>query len=116
MVTDFSPREFDMIVLGATGYTGSICAEHVIKSFPTNFKWAVAGRSFSALERLRDGLKLQHPDRIPPSIVPTSFDKRLLHALARRSHVVINGVGPYHRCSEPVVEACAAEGTHYVDL
>ncbi|KAF2108617.1 Saccharopine dehydrogenase-domain-containing protein [Lophiotrema nucula] len=111
-----SDPEFDILVLGATGYTGRICVEHLASNFPTNLKWAIAGRSASSLENLKDKLQSIDPDRSPPATIITQLEHDALHELVRRTRVVINGVGPYHRYSEVVVEACASAGTHYVDF
>ncbi|KAF2734753.1 hypothetical protein EJ04DRAFT_576721 [Polyplosphaeria fusca] len=111
-----SSAEFDIILLGATGYTGTICAEHITTHFPTSLKWAIAGRSPSRLESLQDRLIGLNQDRTPPKTILAGLTTDSIHSLVKQAHVVINGVGPYHRYSEPVVEACAAEGTHYVDF
>lgn len=60
------PKEYDLIVLGATGYTGKLCAEHITTSLPTNLKWAVAGRSESKLSSLMESLKELNGDRLKP--------------------------------------------------
>ncbi len=61
-----SDRVLDIVLLGATGYTGTICAEHIIKTFPTSLRWAIVGRSLEALEHLSDKLKVLNPDRVHP--------------------------------------------------
>jgi len=111
-----STPEFDIILLGATGYTGAITAEHITTNFPTTLKWAIAGRSPSALETLTAKLKTLNQDRSPPAIILAEMETEVLHALVKRTRVLINVIGPYHRFSEPVVEACAKEGVNYVDL
>lgn len=57
---------YDIVLLGATGYTGIICAEHITSSLPTNLRWAVAGRSREKLELLVDELKILNADRLQP--------------------------------------------------
>jgi short subunit dehydrogenase-like uncharacterized protein len=61
-----SSREFDIVVLGPTGYTGKYCAEHIVKNLPTNLKWALAGRSPQKIEGVSQGLKKLNPDRADP--------------------------------------------------
>ncbi len=61
-----SARQFDLVLLGATGYTGSLTAEHIAKSFPINLKWAIAGRSSKSLEDLLERLKVVNPERVSP--------------------------------------------------
>jgi len=62
-----SAREYELIVLGATGYTGKLCAEYITSSLPTNLKWAVAGRSRAKLLDIVEELKVSNSDRVQPS-------------------------------------------------
>ena len=59
-------RKYDIILLGATGYTGKLCAEYITGNLPTDIKWAIAGRSQPKLEALVSDLKTQDQDRSPP--------------------------------------------------
>lgn len=59
-------RQYDIVVFGATGYTGKLTAEHIAKELPTDLKWAIAGRSASKLEALAKECKALNPDRIQP--------------------------------------------------
>lgn len=59
-------REYDIVVLGASGYTASIGAEYITKNSRTDLKWAIAGRSRDKLEVLAEKLKAINPDRIQP--------------------------------------------------
>ncbi|KAL4916592.1 Saccharopine dehydrogenase-domain-containing protein [Aspergillus aurantiobrunneus] len=110
-----STREFDIVVLGPTGYTGKYCAEHIVQNLPTNLKWALAGRSPQKIGGVAEGLKKINPDRADPEIVAVQLNQEELFSLAERTKVLINCVGPYHVYSTPVVEACAKTGTHYLD-
>ncbi|KAI0004443.1 hypothetical protein F4779DRAFT_73354 [Xylariaceae sp. FL0662B] len=111
-------RDFDIAILGATGWTATMCCEHITRHLPTTLRWTIAGRSRSKLEALARRLRSLDPDRPAPRIstLPPSLDLASLEPLVRRAAVVINGIGPYHRLSSPVVEACARAGTHYVDF
>ena len=126
-------RKYDLIVLGATGYTGKLCAEYITTSLPTSLKWAVAGRSQPKLSGLVDELKGMCLDRIQPGksitlsctwisayrkpeIEISTLDPRDLHTLTRKTRLLINTIGPYYLYSSPVVEACAKSGTHYLDV
>ncbi|KAI9738272.1 MAG: hypothetical protein M1834_008770 [Cirrosporium novae-zelandiae] len=111
-----SDPKYDIIVLGATGYSASLCAEHITTHFSTDLKWAVAGRSAMKLEALVDELKRLNPDRRQPGIEVIQLTKEELEGLVRKTRVLINGIGPYHLHSSPVVEACANNGTHYLDF
>lgn len=63
-------KEYDFMLFGATGYTGRLCAEFITKNYNINTRWAVAGRSAAALERLVSDLTALNPDRIPPGKKP----------------------------------------------
>lgn len=58
--------EYDIVVLGANGYTATIATEYIVKNLPINLKWAVSGRSKSKLEALVERLKVIDGDRRPP--------------------------------------------------
>ena len=108
-------RELDLVLLGATGYTGKWTAEYITANCPTNIKWAIAGRSESKLNDLISELKTLNSTRDPPSVITTGLTAPELTSLAKKTRVLINAVGPYHLYSTPVVQACAEGGTHYVD-
>ena len=59
---------YDIILLGASGYTGKLCAEHITSDLPTDLKWAVAGRSGAKLEALVEELRVLNEDRLQPGI------------------------------------------------
>jgi len=99
-------REFDLILFGATGFTGRLVAEHIARS-PDKPRWAIAGRSRAKLEAL--GIAA-------PVLVADAHDREALDALARRTTVVCTTVGPYARYGSELVAACTEAGTHYCDL
>ncbi|TKA62781.1 hypothetical protein B0A49_02417 [Cryomyces minteri] len=109
-------RQYEIVVLGATGYTGKYAAEHITTHLPTDLKWALAGRSSQKLSRARDTLKSLNSDRRQPDIEVAELNKDDLNALTKKTRLLINTVGPYHLYSTPVVEACANNGTHYLDV
>lgn len=59
-------RQYDIVVFGATGYTGKLTAEHIATNLPTDLKWALAGRSASKLEAVAAECKTLNPDRVQP--------------------------------------------------
>lgn len=65
-MTSSSASEYDIVLLGATGYTGRLCAEYITRKLPTDLKWAVAGRSASKLSAIVNELKSFNSDRRPP--------------------------------------------------
>ena len=103
-------REYDIVVFGATGFTGALTAEYLAGVTGAG-RWAIAGRSREKLQAVRERLS-----RDVPVIVADVGDPASLRALAESTRVVITTVGPYIHYGEPVVAACAAAGTHYVDL
>ena len=104
-------RQFEIVLYGASGFTGKLVAEY-LASEHTDLRWAIAGRNQQKLERVRRELNL--PDL--PILIADSADSTQLAAMARQTRVVISTVGPYAQYGTPVLEACAAEGTHYCDL
>ncbi len=109
-------REFDVIVCGATGFTGTLVAEYLLRQYgiDADLRWAIAGRSREKLESLRDSLGDKAANL--ETMVADSFDQDALRNLARRTRVVLTTVGPYALYGSALVEACVEEGTHYCDL
>ncbi len=108
-----STAEFDIVVFGASGFTGRLVAEYLAEQYPSGLKWAMAGRNLDKLAAVRDEIKA------PPTttlIAADSADAGSLAALAKRTKVVLTTVGPYQLYGEPLVAACAETGTDYVDL
>ncbi|WP_294266484.1 trans-acting enoyl reductase family protein [uncultured Sphingomonas sp.] len=105
-------REFDVIVYGATGYTGKLVAEYLAQRDPAP-RWAMAGRSLTKLEAARAEVSAPADT---PLIVADAEDPSALKAMCGRTKVVLTTVGPYQLYGEPLVAACAHTGTGYVDL
>jgi short subunit dehydrogenase-like uncharacterized protein len=102
-------RESDVVLFGATGFTGSLTAAYL--SGQTASRWAMAGRDEGKLAALRDRLGVD-----VPVLVADSTDPASLRRVAERARVVASTVGPYVLHGEPLVAACAEAGTDYVDL
>lgn len=110
-------REYDVVLYGATGFTGGLVAGYLAEHVPAGARWALAGRSETKLRAVVDRLAAEHPDaEVPGTIVADTERPDTLRELARRTRVVITTVGPYLEYGEPMVRACAEEGTDYVDL
>ncbi|OBT98898.1 hypothetical protein VE01_02396 [Pseudogymnoascus verrucosus] len=115
MSKDKSDREYDLVVVGATGYTGTITATHIAEHLPTNLKWAIAGRSGVKLEALAAELKKLSPDRLQPAIeIVDVEDKSKLSSLVKKARVCISVVS-YHHVGAEVIEACIKNRTDYID-
>lgn len=111
-------RDFDVVVYGATGFTGQLVAEYMARKgeVPPE-RWALAGRNPSKLEGVRaDVAKIDERLASMALVEASADDPTSLRAMAARTKVVLTTVGPFIRYGEPLVEACVAEGTHYVDI
>lgn len=75
MAPDRHDRDYDIVLLGATGYTGALTAESIAQQLPTNLRWAIAGRSQKKLEELAAKLKSSHSDRVQPRMSPGSLSR-----------------------------------------
>lgn len=108
-------KEFDIIVFGATGFTGRLVAEYLHTTYGVDgdLKWAIAGRSAAKLAQVKK--LIGAPDALPVFVADAS-DPLALTALVSRAAAVITTVGPYQLHGEPLVRACAVAGTDYVDL
>jgi short subunit dehydrogenase-like uncharacterized protein len=104
-------REHDVVVFGATGFTGALTAQYLARNADAGTRWAVAGRN---REKLKQTLETIEAD--VPLVVADTGDAASMRELAESAKVVITTVGPYLEYGEPVVAACAAAGTDYVDL
>jgi len=108
-----SEREFDVVVYGATGFSGRLTAEYLARR-GSAARIALAGRSSERLLALRQTLGPSAQDW--PLIVADASAPSTLQAMANRTQVVLTTVGPYARYGLPLVAACAAAGTDYADL
>jgi short subunit dehydrogenase-like uncharacterized protein len=109
-------RQFDVVVYGATGFTGTLVAEYLLRQYGIDgdLKWGIAGRSASKLESVKASLGDNATDL--EIIVADSGDESALAALASRARVVITTVGPYALYGSNLVAACVEAGTDYCDL
>jgi short subunit dehydrogenase-like uncharacterized protein len=112
-----SDRELDVVLFGATGFTGRLTAEYLARHAPTGLRWALAGRNPEKLEAVRDHLTTIDAELGGlPLLTADVTDDVSLKDVANRARVVITTVGPYLHFGEPLVAACAEAGTDYVDL
>ncbi len=107
------PKEFDLVLQGATGFTGQLSAAEIKRRAAHKpgppLKWAIAGRNEERLQQLSDELGV-------PYLVAPGLDEDAVDALAQRSKVVISCAGPFSRFGTPLVDACVRHQTHYADL
>lgn len=107
--------EFDIIVYGATGFTGRLVAEHLAARYGVGgeVKWAMAGRSREKLEAVRDEIGAP---KDTPLVVANAADPASLNAMVGRAKAIVSTVGPYQLYGSDLVAACVAAGTDYLDL
>jgi short subunit dehydrogenase-like uncharacterized protein len=110
-------RKYDIVVMGATGFTGSLVAEYLVARGLGNLRLALAGRDPDKLERLRSSLAQIDPAAAKiPLLLADSFNRASLVEIAASTKVLCTTVGPYAKYGEQTVAACAALGTHYCDI
>jgi short subunit dehydrogenase-like uncharacterized protein len=108
-------KSLDLIVFGATGFTGRLVAEYLNTAYGVGGKvaWAMAGRNRDKLAQVRDQIGASAK---LPLLAADASDAAALAGLVSQGKVIITTVGPYQRHGEPLVTACAHAGTDYVDL
>ncbi|WP_339842837.1 saccharopine dehydrogenase NADP-binding domain-containing protein [uncultured Halopseudomonas sp.] len=108
-------RELDIIVYGATGYTGRLVCEYLNKQYGVNgeVKWAMAGRSQDKIDSVREEMGI--PADVP-TVLADANEPASIKAMVEKTKVLLTTVGPYQLYGSDVVAACAKAGTDYVDL
>lgn len=106
-------REFDIVVYGASGFTGEFVAKElqILNKNGENVSFALAGRSQEKLDKVKQKFNLNVPIIIADTENSVSIEK-----MVKSTRVLINCVGPFREHGAPVVKACAAHGTDYVDI
>ena len=107
-------RDLDIVVFGATGFVGKLTAEYLAEHAPEGVQIGLAGRSEAKLADVRSTIGSKAGGW--PLVVADSSDPDSLKAMAERCRVIATTVGPYRKYGMPLVEACAAAGTDYIDL
>jgi short subunit dehydrogenase-like uncharacterized protein len=107
-------RSYDLVLVGASGFTGGLTAEYLVKHAPDGMRWALAGRNRGKLEAVRErlGSAASGVEILECDVT----DAGSVRSVAEATRVLITTVGPYLQHGEPFVAACAAAGTDYVDL
>ncbi|MEP2602691.1 MAG: saccharopine dehydrogenase NADP-binding domain-containing protein, partial [Paraglaciecola sp.] len=108
-------KEFDIVIYGATGFTGRLVAEYLVKQYSgdSSLKWAMAGRSTAKLTQVRDEIKAP---KNTPLIIADAQDSSSIQAMLNRTKLVLTTVGPYQVYGSDLVAMCAKSGVDYVDL
>lgn len=111
MAKSHHAQKLDLVLYGATGFTGRLAAKYVKRQYGQSIKWAIAGRSESKLREMRAELQ-----GVPQIIVADGGDEAALEALVSRTAVVATCAGPFGRYGSKLVAACAKAGTDYCDI
>jgi short subunit dehydrogenase-like uncharacterized protein len=112
-----SERQYDVVLFGATGFTGQLTAEYLALAAGAGTRWALAGRNQAKLEEVRRKLaSINSACAELPLLHADVEDPASIQTVAESTKVVITTVGPYIHYGEPLVKACADAGTDYVDL
>jgi short subunit dehydrogenase-like uncharacterized protein len=111
-------REYDVVVWGATGFTGKLVADYLAATYGVggDLKWAIAGRNRAKLEAVRTSILADPQLEQLPIIIADSENEKSLEDMAARSRVICTTVGPYALYGTALVAACVAAGTDYCDL
>jgi short subunit dehydrogenase-like uncharacterized protein len=114
----YAQRPFDLVVYGATGFTGRLVAEYLQQRYGVagagaSVRWAMAGRSLAKLAQVRSAIGA--PATLP-LIAADATDLPALHAMAQQARAVITTVGPYQQVGDTLLQACVDTGTDYLDL
>jgi saccharopine dehydrogenase (NAD+, L-glutamate forming) len=108
-------RDLDLVLFGATGFTGGLTADRLAAHAPAGLRWAIAGRNADKLDAVRRRLHAEAGVDVEV-LVADSTDAAALSDVARRTRVVATTIGPYLQHGGPLVAACAEAGTDYLDL
>jgi len=111
-------REFDIVVLGASGFTGRLVLEYLYQRYGLDgeLKWAIAGRNRTKLEEVRALYLPEEQCTSLPIILADTQNPANMAELANKTRVICTTVGPYALYGTSVVAACVEAGTHYCDL
>jgi short subunit dehydrogenase-like uncharacterized protein len=111
-------KQYDIIIYGATGFTGQLVAEYFANNVDFNkVKWAIAGRDLTKILSVKNKLLVNFPELLNlDHIIADTNEPDTLEALAKSTNLVITTVGPYQLHGESIVKACVEAGTHCLDL
>ena len=103
-------RKYQIILYGASGFTGKLCAEYLQKNY-NDFDWAIAGRNKKKLEDLKNFLNLDCD-----IFIAAGDDKESIDNFVSKTKVVLSTAGPFARYSNLIVKSCVENKTHYTDI
>ena len=101
-------RKYDLVLYGASGFTGRQTVEYCRQFAPAGLRWAIAGRNRAKL----DGVNSAGAD----VLVADAQDDHALEAIARQARVIASTAGPFGLYGTKLVGACVRNRTHYCDI
>lgn len=105
-------NRYDLVIYGATGFTGSVATKHLMETNDLNgLRIAIAGRDQQKLQELQQSCKIK-----PDIIIADSTNQASVDAMVQSTKSILNFAGPFAKYAEPVISACAKSGTHYLDI
>ncbi|KAJ2727644.1 hypothetical protein H4R23_003827 [Coemansia sp. Cherry 401B] len=116
-----APRKYDIVIWGASGFTGSHLVEYLALNAPAGTRIAIGGRCRDRITSVRDKLAAKHPDAAislesMDILAGDSLSAENMRAVAAQTRVVASTVGPYAVYGEQLVRACVEETTDYCDI
>jgi short subunit dehydrogenase-like uncharacterized protein len=114
MIRSAIDAEYDVVLYGATGFTGRQTVEYFARHAPPTLRWAIAGRDRARLDAVR--APIGGPANATAVLVADSRDQAAVDAMVGRTRVLLTTAGPFSRYGTPIVDACARLGTHYADI
>ncbi len=103
-------REFDLIIFGASGFTGQIAVKYLDKNYPT-LNWAISGRNLEKLKKISEDT-----NKKPKIFIADSKNQESLAEITKKTNVIASLAGPFNKYSNNLVHECINHGTHYVDI
>jgi saccharopine dehydrogenase (NAD+, L-glutamate forming) len=108
---------YEVVLFGATGFTGGLTADYLARHAPADLRWAIAGRSRKRLDAVADRLQQVHPDGPRVGVLTAEVDDpQSMAALVSDTGLVASTVGPFMQHGQALVAACAESGTDYLDI
>jgi len=116
IVVNDNDRIYDIVLYGASGFTGRLASLYVAKTYGNKIRWCIAGRSIKALEEIKRQIYEINPDLSVPILIADANDKEALLQIVKHTKVVVSTAGPFALYGENIVKLCAKTGTHYCDI
>ena len=103
-------KDFDIIIYGATGFTGQLCVKYLSEN-ATDIKWGIAGRNKKKLQKVLSDLSID-----VSIFIADSDDQEALDQITNKTKVILTTAGPFHRYGSKLVKSCVKNSSHYVDI